>query len=165
MMETAAQAMDVVRSAKYPPLGIRGAAFGIAHDDYAPGSMREKMDAANARTCVIAMIETALGVENIDEIAAVDGVDCLWIGPADLSCSLGVAGEFDHPLFTSAVEAIRAAARAHAKPLGCPLRNGEDAATQQRAGVSLGTFSADVALLRAALAAGVAEIRGKVAKV
>lgn len=80
MVETSAQAVLLVAATRYPPAGIRDAAVGVAHDNYEIGSISDKSAAANARTLVIATIETAVGVENVDAIAA-----CLaWMcfGPA-----------------------------------------------------------------------------------
>ena len=87
MVETAAQAEEIVRRAYYPPEGQRGTAFSIAHDDFMAGHPVEKMKQANSRTLVIAMIETAEGLKNVDQIAAVSGVDVLWLGHFDLTSS------------------------------------------------------------------------------
>ena len=75
-------------------------ALGVAHDDYTGRRGRcDHLAAANKRITLFAQIETATGVENADAIAAVDGVDCLWVGHFDLTCSLGIPGQFDHPKF------------------------------------------------------------------
>src|ERR1700693_1683853 len=81
MVGTAAEAKAVVNYTKYYPDGRRGVALGVAHDAYGQGPVHEKLAAANERTTLFCQIETAEGVENADEIAAVDGIDCLWIGP------------------------------------------------------------------------------------
>src|SRR5918992_6256758 len=78
MVESAAQAQTIVNSAKYPPRGRRGAAFGVAHDDYAGGDVAEKIRSANAEILLIAQIETVAGVECVEQLAAVDGIDVLW---------------------------------------------------------------------------------------
>lgn len=118
MVESAEQAQVIVASAKYPPVGRRGAAFGIAHDDYGGGDIVDKIVTANNETHLIAQIETAAGVENVDAIAAVDGIDVLWIGHFDLSNSLGIPGQFDHPRFKDALAAVLAACRRHHKAPG-----------------------------------------------
>jgi 2-dehydro-3-deoxyglucarate aldolase/4-hydroxy-2-oxoheptanedioate aldolase len=115
MVESAEQARLMARSAKYPPVGRRGAAFGVAHDDYAGGDIVEKMASANRETLLIAQIETVAGLENVEQIAAVEGIDCLWIGHFDLCNSLGIPGEFEHPKFRDAVERVLAACRKHEK--------------------------------------------------
>jgi 2-dehydro-3-deoxyglucarate aldolase/4-hydroxy-2-oxoheptanedioate aldolase len=85
MVESVEQARSIVQSAKYPPVGRRGAAFGVAHDDYAGGDVAEKIRSANDEILLIAQIETVAGVECVEEMAAVDGIDVLWIGHFDLS--------------------------------------------------------------------------------
>ena len=95
LVHTAAEAERAVAAAKYPPRGVRGYCFsrmnewGVDFDDYAL--------LANHEIAVVVMIESRQGVENIDAILAVDGVDGVFIGPYDLSGSYGVAGQTDHP--------------------------------------------------------------------
>jgi 2-keto-3-deoxy-L-rhamnonate aldolase RhmA len=118
MCESAAQAQTLVASAKYPPLGRRGAAFTVSHDDYTGGDIVEKIHTANRETLLIAQIETVAGVHNVDEIAAVAGIDVLWIGHFDLSNSLGIPGQFDHPQFQEAVARVLQACDQHGKVPG-----------------------------------------------
>lgn len=113
MVESVEQAQRIVDSAKYPPLGRRGAAFGVAHDDYTGGDIVEKMKTANSETLLIAQIETSAGVANSDAIAAIDGIDVLWIGHFDLTNSLGIPGQFDHPRFKESLETVLAACHKH----------------------------------------------------
>src|SRR3954466_7688334 len=89
MVDTAEEARELVANMKYPPQGKRGVALGIAHDDYATsGIVADRLTAANNRITLFAQIETASGAEHADAIAAVDGVDCLWVGHFDLTASL-----------------------------------------------------------------------------
>jgi 2-dehydro-3-deoxyglucarate aldolase/4-hydroxy-2-oxoheptanedioate aldolase len=106
MVETREQAEFIVSCSRYPPEGRRGAAFGFAHDDYAPGDVTEKIAAAHARTMIMALIETERGAANVDQIAAVAGIDVLWLGHFDLTNFLGVPGQFTHPRYLDAVAAI-----------------------------------------------------------
>ena len=92
MVGNAAEAKAIVDCMKYFPLGKRGVALGVAHDNYSAGAVQEKFTAANARTTLFCQIETAEGAENADAIAAVEGVDCLWVGHFDLSVSLSIPG-------------------------------------------------------------------------
>src|SRR3954470_21544066 len=103
MVETEDQARLIVRSAKYTPEGSRGAGFGLAHDDYEPGDVFEKMQRSNAELLLIAQIETVTGLENADRIAAVPGIDVLWIGHFDLTNSMGIPAQFGHPDYLKAV--------------------------------------------------------------
>lgn len=118
MVETGAEARAIAEATLYPPAGRRGAAFGFAHDDYTGGDPSGKIARANAERVVIAQIETERGLENVDEIAAVEGIDVLWVGHFDLANFLGIPGEFQNPVFIDAVKAVVAAARKHGKGLG-----------------------------------------------
>lgn len=118
MVETEEQARRIVDSSKYPPIGNRGAAFGVAHDDYTDGDIIEKMRSANEEILLIALIETVQGIENVDKIAALDGIDVLWVGQFDLTKSMGIPGQFTHPDFLEAVERVLAACRRHGKAAG-----------------------------------------------
>ena len=112
MVETAEQAKAIVDCTRYPPAGRRGAAFNVAaHDDYAGGAETDKIAQANARTMVIALVETANGIENVDAIAATEGVDVVWLGHYDLTNFLGIPGQFDHPKFLGAVERLVSACK------------------------------------------------------
>jgi 2-keto-3-deoxy-L-rhamnonate aldolase RhmA len=118
LVDTAEQAARIVSFTRYPPKGRRGAAFGFAHDDYQGGDVVEKMRAIHERTLVICMIETRAGLDNVDAIAAVDGVDVIWLGHFDLTNFLGIPGEFSHPQYRDAVQRIAAAAKKHGKSAG-----------------------------------------------
>ena len=115
MVGDAAQAEMIVQSAKYPPLGQRGAAFHMAHDGYAGGDVLEKMRSANDEVVLIAQIENRSGLENVERIAAVDGIDILWIGQFDLSNFLGIPGQFTHPTFLDAVKRVTEACQRNGK--------------------------------------------------
>lgn len=160
-MMTAQQARQVASFIKYPPHGGRGCAFGIAHDDYAPGPADEKITAGNAKTTFVALIETAAGLADVEEIAAMDGVDALFIGHFDLTCSMGINAQFDHPDFLAAVERIAAAAKANGKSVGRMAMTPAEAAGYYGDGFDLMVHSGDIWLLQGALAAGVAEIKAK----
>jgi 2-keto-3-deoxy-L-rhamnonate aldolase RhmA len=118
LVDTAEQAARIVSFTRYPPQGRRGAAFCFAHDDYQCGDVVEKMRAIHERTLVICMIETRAGLENVEAIAAVDGVDVIWLGHFDLTNFLGIPGQFSHPQYRDAVKRIAAAAKKHGKSAG-----------------------------------------------
>lgn len=159
MVSTADEARDVVNSLKYHPEGGRGVALGIAHDRYVGGPVLDKLAAANKRTTLFAQIETADGVANADEIAAVKGVDCLWIGHFDLSASLGIPGEFEHRLFKNAVKAVTKACETHKKAQGRLVPTVEEGIKLNRAGHDFICYSGDVWALQQAVSSGVAAIR------
>jgi 2-dehydro-3-deoxyglucarate aldolase/4-hydroxy-2-oxoheptanedioate aldolase len=118
MVESVEQAKAIVEATRYPPNGRRGAAFAFPHDDYAPGDPHTKMKAADARNLVIALIETERGIEHVEAIAALPGIDVLWLGHFDLTNFLGIPGQFGNPKFVDAVKRIVAAGRKHKKGLG-----------------------------------------------
>ena len=151
MVECAEQARKIVSSAKYPPLGRRGAAFMMPHDGYERGSLDEKIAEANREGMLIAQIETRAGLENVEAIAAVDGIDALWIGQTDLTCSLGIPGKFDHPEFHAAVDRIVAACTRHGKvPAYMPLSVDEGRRFREK-GFRLMAYSGDLWIYQSAL--------------
>jgi 2-keto-3-deoxy-L-rhamnonate aldolase RhmA len=118
MVGTREQAEMIVSCTRYPPQGRRGAAFGFAHDGYQGGDVKEKIRALHERTLVICMIETKEGLDNVEAIAQVPGVDVLWLGHFDLTNFLGIPAEFAHPMYRDAVKRIAAAAKANGKAAG-----------------------------------------------
>jgi 2-keto-3-deoxy-L-rhamnonate aldolase RhmA len=106
--------------AKYAPIGGRGFGGNGAHTAYRDegGSSVAFMQSENPRILTIAQIELAEAIDNIEAIAAVEGIDALLIGPADLSNSLGVPGEFNHPKMDEAIEKVAKAAKDHGKIFG-----------------------------------------------
>ncbi|MCC6718225.1 MAG: hypothetical protein IT555_10090 [Acetobacteraceae bacterium] len=160
MVETPEQAAAMVQWCRYRPLGKRGLAFGLAHDDWHPNAPRPYMDAANQAILTIAMIETAAGLQNVRRILATPGIDIGWLGHFDLSDSLGITGDFTHPRFTTAEADILAAGRETNTPIGWLANDGAAA----KAGIARGfralCLSTDVGLLRAALTAEITAARG-----
>jgi 2-keto-3-deoxy-L-rhamnonate aldolase RhmA len=118
LVDTAEQAERIVSFTRYPPEGRRGAAFGFAHDEYQGGDVLDKMREIHQRTLVICMIETRAGLDNVEAIAAVPGVDVLWLGHFDLTNFLGIPANFSHPMYREAVTRIAAAAKKHGKSAG-----------------------------------------------
>ena len=152
LVDTAEQAERIVSFTRYPPKGRRGAAFGFAHDDYQGGDVVEKMRAIHERTLVICMIETRSGLENVEAIAAVDGVDVLWLGHFDLTNFLGIPAQFSHPQYRDAVKRIAAAAAKHGKSAGYMAASAELGREYLAAGYRMIATGTDQGLLQAALA-------------
>ncbi|WP_254769001.1 HpcH/HpaI aldolase family protein [Salinilacihabitans rarus] len=115
MIGSADEAASLVEATRYPPEGVRGVAggraarYGIDLEGY--------VERANDEILTVAQIETVEGLENVEEIAAVDGLDALFLGPADLSASLGRFGEWDSDAFLDAVDRVLDAAHAVDKPV------------------------------------------------
>jgi 2-keto-3-deoxy-L-rhamnonate aldolase RhmA len=117
-IRSAAEAAAVVRCAKYPPLGERSAGGPLPQYQYRDFPAAEANRAANDATMVIAMMETRDALERVEEIAAVDGIDMLFIGTNDLCGELGIHGAYDHKLVREAYTRTIAACRARGKHVG-----------------------------------------------
>jgi 2-keto-3-deoxy-L-rhamnonate aldolase RhmA len=117
-VRSAAEAAAVVRHAKYPPLGDRSAGGPLAQFQFRSYPVEEANAAANVATSVIAMMETRDGLERVEEIAAVQGIDMLLIGTNDLCAELGIHGQYGHPLVREAYARSIAACRRHGKHVG-----------------------------------------------
>jgi 2-keto-3-deoxy-L-rhamnonate aldolase RhmA len=159
MISTVAQAKAMVDSVKYHPDGKRGVGLGLAHDNYRAAPVAEALKAANARTTIFCLIETADGARNADGIAALPGVDGLWVGHFDLSVSLGIPGQFDHPKFQDAMKKIVAAAKKHRKSLGRLVPTTEQGIALYKEGFDFCCYSGDVWVLRDALTAAISTLR------
>jgi 2-keto-3-deoxy-L-rhamnonate aldolase RhmA len=92
---------------KFPPAGMRGYGLTAVQVDYEPLSFPQIIEHMNANSMVVLQIETRRALEAREELLAVPGIDAVMVGPADLSISLGVPGEFQHPKMVGAIEAIR----------------------------------------------------------
>lgn len=149
MVNTAEEARAIVEACRYPPVGRRGAAFGFAHDHYEAGSPLDKIKAANARNLVIAQIETEHGLENVDEIAAVDGIDVLWVGHFDLTNFLGIPGEFDNKTYKDALKRVVKAGRDNGKGLGFMASDAKWAKDYKKLGFNMLATGTDHGILMA----------------
>lgn len=111
-VETREQAEAVVRELKYAPQGNRGVALGVAHDLYRAGTP-EFFAKTNDEIVVILLLETAKAFENLEAIVSVPGVDVAWMGHYDLTVSMGIPAQFDHPRFLEAMDALVAVCKKH----------------------------------------------------
>lgn len=127
MIETREQAQLLVETAKYRPIGKkgvcnpRGATYGVKGID----DMVNFFKKSNEETMIIAQIETKTAVENVEEIAKVKGIDALFVGPVDLSQSLGITGQFDHPLLNEYIDRALAGGKKHNMPMTMLSFDGE----------------------------------------
>jgi 2-keto-3-deoxy-L-rhamnonate aldolase RhmA len=160
MVESADEARRIVEATHYPPQGRRGAAFGIAQDDYRGGDVKAKVAELNERTLVIAQIESERGLAEVEPIAATPGIDVLWLGHFDLTNFLGIPGDFEHPQYLAAIDSIVAAARRHGKGLGFMAADAQWARRYRDLGFNMIAAGLDQALLQAAIRATLAPLRG-----
>ncbi|MDQ3256317.1 MAG: aldolase/citrate lyase family protein [Acidobacteriota bacterium] len=122
-VECAVRLREAISWMKYPPHGTRGFGFMAPQLDYKQYSMPEIMEQLNAQTMVIVQFETALSIERCDELLSVPGIDVAMVGPTDLSISLGVPGEFDHPKILEAIDVFVAACERHGVVPGIHCRD------------------------------------------
>ena len=123
-LETVADVAETVSWMRYPPTGIRGLALttrGAGMGAYTHATVAAEI---NPRITGVFQIESPLAVANAAAMAAIDGVDVLFIGPADLSHAMGIPGRFEEPAFIAALDTVVAAARAHGKAPGILLKDG-----------------------------------------
>ena len=114
-VDTADTAARIVRQCRFPPLGRRSVVGGLAQLDFESYSVAESTEALNASTLVIVMIETPDAVENVDAIAAVEGVDGLLVGTNDLCMEMGIPGRVDDPAVMEAQAKVIDACRRHGR--------------------------------------------------
>ena len=114
-VDTPEQARDIADHLKYPPVGHRSVAGGQAIFDFKPMKIAELIEASNATTLVVVMLETPTAIANADQIAAVPGIDVLLIGTNDLAAEMGIPGEFGHARIAAAYETVIAACKKHGK--------------------------------------------------
>jgi 2-dehydro-3-deoxyglucarate aldolase/4-hydroxy-2-oxoheptanedioate aldolase len=157
MVEDADHAGRIVAAARYAPQGRRGVASGIAHDRYRrpTGSLAEHLAAVNDRTTVFLIIESEAGLRNVDAIAAVEGVDCVFAGHVDLSCSLGLPGDLGHPVMKESVSTIVAAAQRNGRSIGAVGGDARQGAGLYQAGFDFVLYGSDIGLYQQALGEGV----------
>jgi 2-keto-3-deoxy-L-rhamnonate aldolase RhmA len=111
-VESREQAEMIVSQLKYAPAGRRGVALGLAHDLYRAGTA-DFFARTNEEIVVILLLETEKAFENLDEIVSVSGVDVAWVGHYDLTVSMGIPAQFDHPRFLAAMDALVSACGRH----------------------------------------------------
>jgi 4-hydroxy-2-oxoheptanedioate aldolase len=156
-LDTVDEVAEAIRHLYYPPAGDRGVAtynracrFGLD-----PGAL----DRANAEVLGVVQIESAAAVGVADQIAALDGVDVLFVGPRDLSHDLGVPGDLTAPAFIAATEHVLAACRRHGKSSGLLVSDGAAAARRLDQGWSFVGIGSDATLLAAAVSAELGRAR------
>lgn len=158
-VQTPEEARAVVEAVKFAPQGKRGVGLGTAHTDFAVPDPKQYFAESNASSVVICQIESPAGVANAEAIAATEGVDNLWVGHFDLSQSMGIPGQFEHPEFRAALKRVTAAAARHGKRAGIQPGNLEQAQAWMALGFNVISWGADSAVYRQAMLAGLASLR------
>jgi 2-dehydro-3-deoxyglucarate aldolase len=150
-IESAEQAQAAVAATRYPPQGIRGVSVAQRSNRY--GYEPDYFSRINDNICVIAQIESRAGVGASADIAAVDGIDCLFIGPSDLSAALGHLGKPSHPEVQEAMLQIVAGAKSHGKAVGILAPIEADAQRYLDMGIQVTAVGSDLWMLKGASSA------------
>jgi 4-hydroxy-2-oxoheptanedioate aldolase len=159
MVNSAAEANDLARACRYPPRGDRS--YGPVRSAFGVG--REQIDAANDAVLVFAQIETAQGLAAVRDICAVDGIDGVYVGPADLSLSLGLGSfaDLEDPALVEALDTICDAAREHGVVPGIHAPSAASSAAMARRGFTFIGAAWDADALASALAASAERLRAE----
>ena len=159
-VNNAAQARKAVDICKFAPIGRRSVTAGYPHFDYKSMPLTTSFPQLNDSCLLVCMIETVEGLENVEAIAAVDGVDVLHLGSNDLLANMDKPGKFDDPALVAAQEYLIAAARKHGKFAGCGgNRDVQRQVDLIRKGCLFLTTQSDIGFLSAAASQWTAGIR------
>jgi 2-keto-3-deoxy-L-rhamnonate aldolase RhmA len=140
-------------------MGNRGAALRRPHNLYKKVNAADYLKQANENTFIAVQAETRQSIENIDEIAAVDGIDCIFVGPFDLSISLGIPGQVNHPVEEEAIKKIGAACKKHSKIAGILMFDQELLTKWIKQDFRFAVYSSDITLLTDAASNAVKELK------
>ncbi len=146
MVNSAEEARQAVDATKYPAEGHRGVASTSRACNYG-ANFKDYFGSANDKILTMVQIETVQAVENVSEIAKVDGVDVIFVGPLDLTTSLGVQSQLDHPKTIESLDKIGKAARDEGKTLGVLVGDTQRAMQFKERGYRLIGVSSDMVLL------------------
>jgi 2-dehydro-3-deoxyglucarate aldolase len=147
-IESADEARRAVAATRYPPQGFRGVSVAQRSNRY--GTVAGYFEGVNEQICVMVQIESGKGVAAAAEIAAVDGVDGLFVGPSDLAAGLGHLGNANHPEVQDAMARIFAAAKAAGKPVGILAGVEADARRYLAQGATFVAVGSDLGVFRSA---------------
>ncbi|MFV0450471.1 MAG: 2-dehydro-3-deoxyglucarate aldolase [Vibrio sp.] len=147
-VETKEQAELAVASTRYPPEGIRGVSVG--HRSNAYGTITDYFKNINENICVVVQIESQQGLDNLDDILAVKGLDGVFVGPSDLAAALGHLGNASHPDVQAAIKSVFEKAQAAGKSVGILAPVQADAERYLEWGANLVAVGSDLGVFKAA---------------
>jgi 4-hydroxy-2-oxoheptanedioate aldolase len=156
-LDAASEVGEALRHLRYPPEGDRGVATSIRAHRF--GLDTSGLEAANGEVLGVVQIESVRAVDQVEEIAALDGADVLFVGPRDLSHDLGVPGDFRAAPYLAALDRVRAAADTHGKASGLVVPDGTAAVAHLQDGWTFVAIGSDSTLLASALTAALARAR------
>jgi 2-keto-3-deoxy-L-rhamnonate aldolase RhmA len=155
-ISTLEQVRQVVRATKYTPVGKRGVHLLRGHTRHRPVDAGTFIAEANRDLLTMIQIELESAVGAVDQIAAVEGVDCLYVGPGDLSVDLGVPGQWNAPVMQAALQRVGEACRRHGRIFACHADRIADTPRLRELGVQLFGYYCDIGIFRSA-ALGIGE--------
>lgn len=147
-VESADEALSAVSATRYPPQGVRGVSVSQRSNRY--GTVPDYFKSINDHICVMVQIESRAGVAAAKAIAAVDGVDCVFVGPSDLAAAFGHLGNAAHPEVQTAIAAVFADAKACGKPTGILAPVEADARRYMEMGATFVGVGSDLGVFRSA---------------
>jgi 2-dehydro-3-deoxyglucarate aldolase/4-hydroxy-2-oxoheptanedioate aldolase len=149
-VETGEQMRDIVSQLKYAPAGRRGVALGVAHDRYRPQGT-SYFEIANDETIVIGLLETERAFENLDDIVSTPGLDVAWMGHYDLTVSMGIPAQFDHPRFLERMDQLLACCQRHGVVPGFLPGNATETLHWVKKGFQVISLGTDIGVYQGAL--------------
>ena len=156
-IQDAEEARQAVAATRYPPLGVRGMA-GMSRGSRF-GTTPDYLRTANDHICVVLQLETPQAMANLEAIAAVPGVDALFVGPGDLSGAMGHVGQLTHPEVMASMANAARRANAIGMPIGSVGGNADTVAAYRAAGYDFVAMASDLGLLMRGLQAALAAMR------
>ncbi len=157
-LETVDQLRETVRWMRYPPAGIRGVATGTRGAGYGTVA-HPQVQGISERVLGVFQVESRIAVDAIEGLAAIDGVDVLFVGPADLSHDMGIPGAFTDPGFVAALDHVAAVARAHGKAAGMLVREAAEVAGYLERGFTFLGIGSDSGMIMTRARSQLAEAR------
>jgi 2-keto-3-deoxy-L-rhamnonate aldolase RhmA len=156
--EAGREALDVM---KFPPLGHRGFGLRTIVTDFMTGPAADEVTSCNRETLAVLMIESAAGLDHVEEIAKLPELDALFIGPYDLSLSLGIVEQFDNPIFWNAVDRVGAACKAAGIAAGMQTGRMPMLLEARRRGFRFLMYSSDVGVLFSGFKQAMSELKAE----
>lgn len=158
-VRTPEQARMLNDAMRYAPDGNRGLGLGVSHNDFIRPDSKQYMAAANASNILICQVESRAAVQDLDAIASVPGVDCLWVGHMDLTQSMGIVEQFQHPEFLSAMTKVTQTARGRGLFAGIQPGSLSQAREWMEIGFNLISYSTDIGIYSAGLVSELNAVR------
>ncbi len=154
------EAEQIVMAVKYAPLGDRGVSVSGIATGYRPTSTKTYLDEANANTLIAIQVESTLSLECLDDILSVEGIDAVFVGPEDLSQSMGVPGDIKHPRMIEAYQQVISVANRHGIAPGMHFRDLEMMKEWMGKGMRFAAYKTDFRLLLEASQNALKVLRG-----